>query len=63
MFDLESAIKSWLKSFSEYRSFDHGSVREMELHIRDHIDDLMAEGLVLNKDTYLIISIKNYTLI
>lgn len=44
MFDLELAIKNWLKQFQKYRSFDHGELREVELHLRDHIDDLIAEG-------------------
>ena len=44
MFDLEIAIKKWLKQFSKHRAFDDGSVREMELHLRDHIDDLIANG-------------------
>ena len=44
MFDLERSIDAWLKSFRRYRAFNHGSIREMELHIRDHIDDLIAEG-------------------
>ncbi|HEY5748596.1 MAG TPA: ABC transporter permease [Chryseolinea sp.] len=44
MFDLEKEIKQWLKSFRKHRAFDHGSVREMELHLRDHIEDLMASG-------------------
>jgi putative ABC transport system permease protein len=44
MFDLENAIKTWLKQFRKYRSFNHASIREMELHLRDHIDDLIASG-------------------
>lgn len=44
MFDLEKSIRLWLKAFRKYRAFDHGSIREMELHVRDHIDDLMADG-------------------
>jgi putative ABC transport system permease protein len=44
MFDLEKSIKQWLKLFRKHRAFNHGSVREMELHLRDHIDDLIAEG-------------------
>lgn len=44
MFNLENSIKKWLRSFRKHRAFDHGSVREMELHLRDHIDDLIAEG-------------------
>lgn len=44
MFDLEHSITQWLKQFSKHRAFDHGSLREMELHIRDHIDDLIGDG-------------------
>lgn len=43
MFNLEKAINQWLRSFRKYQAFDHGSVREMELHLRDHIDDLVAD--------------------
>jgi putative ABC transport system permease protein len=44
MFDLEKEIKQWLKSFSKHQAFDHGAVREMELHLRDHIEDLVTNG-------------------
>ncbi|HEU5288994.1 MAG TPA: ABC transporter permease, partial [Cyclobacteriaceae bacterium] len=44
MFDLEKEIWQWLRLFSKYRAFDHGSIRELELHLRDHIEDLMASG-------------------
>jgi len=44
MFNLEKAIKSWLKSFRKHRAFNTGAIREMELHLRDHIDDLVHEG-------------------
>ena len=44
MFDLEKAINAWLKQFRKHRAFNHGSIREMELHLRDHIDDLVADG-------------------
>ncbi|MFK7952501.1 MAG: ABC transporter permease [Ekhidna sp.] len=44
MFDLESSINKWLKSFNKHRAFNHGSIREMELHLRDHIDDMISEG-------------------
>ena len=43
-FDLENSIKEWLKLFRKHRSFNHGSVREMELHLRDHIEDLISSG-------------------
>jgi putative ABC transport system permease protein len=45
MFDLEKEINAWLKQFRRHRAFDHGSIREMELHLRDHIDDLIADGV------------------
>ncbi|MEO9806058.1 MAG: ABC transporter permease [Reichenbachiella sp.] len=44
MFNLEDSIDQWLRNFYGHRAFDHGSIREMELHLRDHIEDLMAEG-------------------
>ncbi|HTH56041.1 MAG TPA: ABC transporter permease [Cyclobacteriaceae bacterium] len=44
MFDLEKEIQQWLRSFHKHRAFDHGSVREMEQHLRDHIEDLIAKG-------------------
>ncbi len=45
MFDLERAIHRWLRSFRRHRAFNHGAIREMELHLRDHIDDLLSKGL------------------
>lgn len=44
MFELEKEIQQWLRSFRKHRAFDHGSVREMEQHLRDHIEDLIAKG-------------------
>lgn len=44
MFNLENSIKRWLRLFRKHQAFDHGAIREMELHLRDHIDDLIAEG-------------------
>lgn len=45
MFDLEKEILAWLKQFRRHRAFNPGSIREMELHLRDHIDDLVGEGI------------------
>ncbi|WP_436514673.1 ABC transporter permease [Ekhidna sp. To15] len=45
MFNLEKEIGKWLKSFQKQRAFDEGNIREMELHLRDHIEDLIAGGL------------------
>ncbi|MEL6561093.1 MAG: FtsX-like permease family protein [Bacteroidota bacterium] len=44
MFQLEKSIKSWLSNLYQQRSFDEGAIREMELHLRDHIEDLVSEG-------------------
>ena len=44
MFDVEQAIKNWLRGLSRHRAFDEGSTREMEQHLRDHMEDLIAEG-------------------
>ncbi len=45
MFDLEASIQRWLRKFRKHEAFDEGAIREMEGHLRDHIDDLMGEGL------------------
>jgi putative ABC transport system permease protein len=44
MFNLEKSIQQWLRLFRKHQAFDYGSIREMELHLRDHIDDLVAGG-------------------
>lgn len=44
MFDLEKSIETWLRNFRKHTAFDEGAQQEMEQHIRDHIDDLLAEG-------------------
>lgn len=44
MFNLEKSIKNWLRHFYKQRAFDDASIHEMELHLRDHIEDLMHEG-------------------
>ncbi len=43
-FELEKSIQSWLKGFRKHRAFDDGHLQEMEVHLRDHIDDLTADG-------------------
>lgn len=45
MFNLEKAIQKWLKQFRKHRAFHDGSIKEMEAHLRDYIDDLVSEGL------------------
>ncbi len=44
MFNLDKEINKWLKSLRKQRSFDEGTIQEMELHLRDHMEDLMGEG-------------------
>jgi ABC-type antimicrobial peptide transport system permease subunit len=44
MFVLKDSIQLWLKSFSKHQAFDEGHLREVELHLLDHIDDLLSEG-------------------
>lgn len=44
MFNLEKSIKEWLKSFRKHKYFNDGAIHEMELHLRDHMDDLVSEG-------------------
>ena len=43
-FDLDSAISKWLKKFRKHQAFSDGMVRELEVHIKDHIDDLISSG-------------------
>lgn len=45
MLDLEKEITKWLQSFRKQRAFDEGSIQEMETHLRDHIEDLISQGL------------------
>ena len=45
MFDLEEAISKWTSQFSKHQAFDQGAIQEMELHLRDCIEDLVTQGL------------------
>ncbi len=45
MFDLEREIKKWLRQFRRHQAFNDGGRREMEIHLRDHIEDLISEGM------------------
>lgn len=44
MFDLEKEMAQWLKTFRKYKAYDDATTHEMELHIRDHMDELIASG-------------------
>lgn len=45
MFNLEKAITQWLKTFQKHHAYDEGNLREMELHIRDQIEEDVALGI------------------
>ncbi len=44
MFKLENSINKWLRTLRKHKAFDEGSMQEMELHLRDHIEDLVHQG-------------------
>jgi len=44
MFNLEKSIKEWLRKIRKHQAFDDGTQQEMEVHLRDHIEDLISEG-------------------
>ncbi len=44
MFQLEKAITQWLMNLRKHRAFDDGTIQEMEIHLRDHMEDLMNQG-------------------
>lgn len=44
MFDLEKAISDWKRELKGGRALEDGYRRELEEHLRDKIDDLVAQG-------------------
>jgi len=44
MFDLETAIRKWRRSFRGSEAFDEGSLEELEAHLRDKIECLTGLG-------------------
>jgi len=44
-FDLEAAVAAWRRPLAHTRAFLDEDIDELEVHLRDHIDRLMAEGL------------------
>ncbi len=44
-FDLDKAVAAWRKSLRHNRAFLHDDVDELESHLRDHVDELVAEGI------------------
>jgi putative ABC transport system permease protein len=45
MFDLEKAIKGWIKSLHKYEVFEDGLIADLELHLRDVYDSQRKKGL------------------
>jgi len=45
MFDLEKAIKGWIKSLHRYEVLEDGLIADLELHLRDAIDFRRKEGV------------------
>ncbi len=45
MFDLEKAIKGWIKSLHRYEVFEDGLITDLELHLRDVVDSHREKGV------------------
>jgi putative ABC transport system permease protein len=45
MFDLERAIKGWIKSLHKYEVFEDGLIADLELHLRDVVDSQRKKGV------------------
>lgn len=45
MFDLESAIRSWRRGLAASPTLEEGYQAELEEHLRDKIEDLVAQGM------------------
>ncbi len=44
-FNLNTAIKSWISTFTRHRAFSRDDIEELERHIRDHVDYLEESGI------------------
>ncbi len=56
MFDLETQIHSWSDHLRAHGNFSDDNIHELENHLRDEIEDLMAAGLT--PDESFLISVK-----
>ena len=45
MFDLEKAIKGWIKNLHKYEVFEDGFIADLELHLRDEYDSQRKKGV------------------
>ena len=44
MFELESEIQNWIKGLRSNPSFEDGDIEEIEIHIRDSIENNIYKG-------------------
>ena len=58
-FDLDSAIKDWRRKLHKYSGLEPGDLEELEVHLRDAIDDQLDEYASL-EDAFLEISQKHF---
>ena len=56
MFDLETQILSWSDHLRAHGNFSDADILELEDHLRDEIEDLIAAGLT--PDESFLISVK-----
>lgn len=52
MFNLDKSIAAWLRRFEHERAMLPQDVREVERHVRDHIDELVGAGVSLEEAFY-----------
>jgi putative ABC transport system permease protein len=45
MFDLEKSIHAWKRSLQKQETFEDGTIADLEIHLRDIIDELKSEGI------------------
>lgn len=43
-FDLEKELLNWKKKLSTSSAFESGDIIEYEIHLRDHIEQLIEDG-------------------
>jgi len=43
-FDLDDAVRDWVKTLKATRSLESGDLAEFETHVRDEVEDLVREG-------------------
>jgi putative ABC transport system permease protein len=49
MFDLEKSIRAWKRSLHKQETLEDGTIADLEIHLRDIIDELKSEGIPEDK--------------